>query len=59
MNPSKLNDALDRWVTGSYGEDHPDNQQTRAEAEADRAYYSRLEGEAQAHWWLARNPEEG
>ena len=58
MTPANLDAALDAWITGSYGEEHPDNQQHRATAESDRDYYLRKEGEAQARWWLARNPEE-
>jgi hypothetical protein len=50
--------SLDAWITGNYGEDHPDNRQHRKAAEADRADYLRREGEDQLRWWLARNPKE-
>ncbi len=28
-----MNGALDRWITGNYGEDHPDNQPEQTEEE--------------------------
>ena len=42
--------ALDRWITGNYGYDHPDNQQTWHEAEADRIARAHREKEAYERW---------
>ena len=40
----------DRWITGNWGEDHPDNQQSREAEEADRLYYARREAEDRERW---------
>ena len=42
--------ALDNWITGNYGDDHPDNQQDRHAEEADRTARAHREGEAAARW---------
>ena len=44
------NGALDRWITGDWGERHPDNQQHRAKAEADRLHNARCEADAYGAW---------
>jgi len=35
MNSARLNAALDAWITGSYGDDHPDNFGTCADCGTD------------------------
>ena len=47
---------LDAWITGNYGEDHPDNQQSRQADEADRLDCARREAEARERW-LARRED--
>ena len=46
--------SLDSWITGSYGEDHPGNQQTPEETEADRLRRARLESDACGAWQARR-----
>lgn len=56
MNPRNLDAALDRFITGNWGEDHPDNQQNRQADEADCLYYARREAEGRERW-LARRED--
>ena len=55
MNPANLDAALDAWITGDYGEDHPDNQQHRAAVEADRDYYLRKEADDRDLYYARRD----
>jgi hypothetical protein len=54
--------GLDAWITGNYGEDHPDNQQNWHAEEADRIARARREAEDRKLWAARRhwtNEEKG
>jgi len=45
---------LDAWITGNYGEDHPDNQQTWREVEQNRIDRAHREARAYERWLASR-----